>query len=133
MAGRGQPHPDAPRERSPFGEWFVLPQPVAGFTTAVFHGGWGKVAAAASAQHDDRSLRLATARQPRYLRRLSPARSNAVEVLLADETLVYDIVEQMTDPDEAIAERAAIDRPVVAGRPDGRPPASTRRPCAASV
>ena len=114
--------PDPPRSQSPFGEWFVLPQPVAGFTTAVVHGGWGKVSAAASAQYAiDRFA-------PGLLVNLGTCGgfAGAVErgeVLLADATAVYDIVEQMTDPDEAIAERAAtIDLSWLDG-PDGRPPA----------
>ena len=31
---------DAPRRRSPFGDWFALPEPVAGLVIAVVHGGW---------------------------------------------------------------------------------------------
>ncbi len=115
-------HPDAPREHSPFGEWFVPAQPVAGFTTALFQGGWGKVSAAASAQHViDRFA-------PGLIVNLGTCGGFAGEVergdvLLAEATLVYDIVEQMTDPDEAIAERAAtVDLSWLDG-PDGRPPA----------
>ena len=95
-------HPNTPRKRSPFGEWYALPEPIAGFTTALFYGGWGKVSAAASAQHViDRFA-------PELLVNLGTCGGFAGEVergevLLAGETLVYDIVEQMTDPDEAIA------------------------------
>ncbi len=98
--------PDAPRRRSPFGDWFVLSEPPAGLTTAVVHGGWGKIAAAASAQYAiDRFA-------PELLVNLGTCGGFAGDVglgdvLLADETLVYDIVEQMTDADEAIAERVA--------------------------
>jgi adenosylhomocysteine nucleosidase len=94
--------PGAPRQRSPFGDWFALPEPVAGLATAVVHGGWGKIAAAASAQFViDRFT-------PQLLVNLGTCGGFAGdvergEVLLADETLVYDIIEQMTDPDEAIA------------------------------
>ena len=44
-------YPGALRRRSPFGGWFVTPEPVVGLATAVVHGGWGKIAAAASAQY----------------------------------------------------------------------------------
>ncbi len=95
-------YPGQPRRRSPFGEWFTLPGDPAGLVTAVVYGGWGKIAAAASAQYViDRFA-------PQVLVNLGTCGGLAGEVdrgdvLLADETLVYDIVEQMTDPDEAIA------------------------------
>jgi adenosylhomocysteine nucleosidase len=94
--------PEPTRRSSPFGEWFVMPEPVAGFATAVVYGGWGKIAAAASVQYViDRFA-------PELLVNLGTCGGLVGEVdrgdvLLADETLVYDIVEQMTDPDEAIA------------------------------
>ena len=94
--------PDQPRLRSPFGEWFALPGDPAGLATAVVYGGWGKIAAAASAQYViDRFA-------PQLLVNLGTCGGLAGEVergdvVLADETLVYDIVEQMTDPGEAIA------------------------------
>jgi len=95
-------YPGQPRRRSPFGEWFTLPGDPAGLVTALVYGGWGKIAAAASAQYViDRFA-------PQLLVNLGTCGGLAGqvgrgEVLLADETLVYDIVEQMTDPDEAIA------------------------------
>ena len=95
-------YPGRSRRRSPFGAWFTLPGDPAGLVTVVFYGGWGKIAAAASAQHViDRFA-------PQLLVNLGTCGGLAGqvgrgEVLLADETLVYDIVEQMTDPDEAIA------------------------------
>jgi adenosylhomocysteine nucleosidase len=105
----GELQPAARRLRSPFGEWFVMPEPVAGFETAVVHGGWGKIAAAASAQFAiDRFA-------PELLVNLGTCGGFAGDVergdvLLVDETLVYDIVEQMTDADEAIADfTTAID------------------------
>jgi len=118
---------DAPRRRSPFGDWFALPEPVAGLATAVVHGGWGKIAAAASAQYAiDRFA-------PQLLVNLGTCGGFAGEVergevLLVGETLVYDIVEQMTDADEAIAERATtIDLSWLEG-PDGSPPAAYPSP-----
>jgi adenosylhomocysteine nucleosidase len=91
-----------PRHASPLGEWFALPEAAAGPGVVVFHGGWGKIAAAASTQYAiDRFA-------PELLVNLGTCGGLAGdvergEVLLADETLVYDIVERMTDPDEAIA------------------------------
>jgi adenosylhomocysteine nucleosidase len=94
--------PEPARRRSPFGEWFLMPEPPAGLATAVVYGGWGKIAGAAAAQY------VIDAFAPELLVNLGTCGglSGHVargEVLLADETLVYDIVEQMTDPDEAIA------------------------------
>ncbi len=94
--------PESARRRSPFGAWFVLPAAAAGPGVVVLHGGWGKIAAAASTQFAiDRFA-------PELLVNLGTCGGLAGdvergEVLLADETLVYDIVERMTDPDEAIA------------------------------
>ena len=94
--------PAPARRSSPFGEWFVLPDEAAGPGVVVLHGGWGKIAAAAATQYAiDRFA-------PELLVNLGTCGGLAGdvergEVLLADETLVYDIVERMTDPDEAIA------------------------------
>jgi adenosylhomocysteine nucleosidase len=113
--------PDVPRRRSPFGDWFVMPAPVSGLTTAVIHGGWGKIAAAASAQYViDRFA-------PPLLVNLGTCGGFAGdvargEVLLADRTLVYDIVEQMTDADEAIADRATTIDLSWLGASGGNPP-----------
>ncbi len=94
----------ADRGRTPFGDWLTLPDPqAAGYQTALVYGGWGKIAAAASAQHViDRFA-------PELLVNLGTCGGftgdvERGDVLLAEETLVYDIVEQMTDPDEAIAD-----------------------------
>jgi adenosylhomocysteine nucleosidase len=65
------------------------------------HGGWGKVAAAASAQYAiDRW-------HPRVLVNLGTCGGFAgavkpFDVVLADRTVIYDIVERMGDPKEAI-------------------------------
>jgi adenosylhomocysteine nucleosidase len=73
------------------------------------HGGWGKVAAAASAQYAiDRW-------HPRVLVNLGTCGGFAgavkpFDVVLADRTVIYDIVERMGDPKEAIdAYATAID------------------------
>jgi len=105
------------RERTPFGEWFVLAQPVAGHRVAIMYGGWGKISAAASAQYAIDRFR------PELLVNLGTCGGFAGEVergevLLAAETVVYDIVEQMTDPDEAVAELSTtIDLSWLAGDP----------------
>jgi len=81
---------------SPYGEYFDLE------TATFFHGGWGKISAAATAQYvidhwkPDLLVNLGTCggfagRIPRGT------------ILLVERTIVYDIVEQMSDADEAIA------------------------------
>jgi adenosylhomocysteine nucleosidase len=70
--------------------------------TIFLHGGWGKIAAAASAQYAiDRW-------QPGLLVNLGTCGGFAGqvdrgEIILAEKTLVYDIIEQMGDPNQAIA------------------------------
>ncbi|MBN1149395.1 MAG: hypothetical protein JXA78_19190 [Anaerolineales bacterium] len=108
------PGPDS--QPSPYGEWFQasLPSPTDSRTdsytqnttrirpTIFLHGGWGKIAAAASAQYAiDRW-------QPDLLINLGTCGGfegsiERGEVILAETTLVYDILEQMGDPDQAIA------------------------------
>src|SRR5215212_11076233 len=94
---------------SPLGEWFavrVLPDPDIE-PVVFFHGGWGKIAAAASAQfvigrwHPDLLVNLGTCGG--FAGLIEPG-----EIVLADRTVVYDILEQMGDPDEAIAHYATI-------------------------
>lgn len=91
--------PDAQRRRSPFGEWFTAKRPT---PVVFFQGGWGKISAAASAQFAiDRW-------QPRLLVNLGTCggfrgKIEPGEILLAERTVVYDIVERMTDPAAAIA------------------------------
>jgi adenosylhomocysteine nucleosidase len=96
--------PQAGLQSSPFGQWFVLELDVAGRSKTVvfFHGGWGKIAAAASAQY--------------VLDRWSPALlvnlgtcggfQDEIEkgtIVLAERTIVYDLIEQMTSQAAAIA------------------------------
>jgi adenosylhomocysteine nucleosidase len=65
------------------------------------HGGWGKIAAAASTQfvigkfHPDLLINLGTCGG-------IDRRSQLEEIVLVTKTVVYDIVEQMEDPVEAI-------------------------------
>lgn len=95
---------DASYQNSPFGEWCCVGIPVGEVTHAVvfLHGGWGKIAAAASTQY------VIDRWKPRLLVNLGTCGGieGAAErgtVILVDRTVVYDIVEQMFDPEEAIA------------------------------
>jgi adenosylhomocysteine nucleosidase len=85
--------PTADYHPSPFGEWFVQsgPKPV-----IFFQGGWGKISAAASAQY------VIDRWQPDLLVNLGTCGGfegevERGEVILADQTAVYDIIEQMDD------------------------------------
>lgn len=86
-------------ERSPFGEFFYII--IEGIRCAFLQGGWGKVSAAASTQFAiDRW-------HPRLLINLGTCGGfeghiNVGEVVLADETMIYDIHERMGDPQEAL-------------------------------
>jgi adenosylhomocysteine nucleosidase len=84
---------------SPFGEWFI--HPVGGEQVIFFLGGWGKVAAAATTQyvidrwHPALLINLGTCGGFESLVKKG-------DILLVNETLVYDMVEQMGDPDAAV-------------------------------
>ncbi len=86
-------------EWTPFGEAFVLTQN--GEQVTFFHGGWGKVNAAASTQY------IIDTHSPELVLNLGTCGGFAGEVsvgdiILAEKTLVYDIYERMGDPDAAI-------------------------------
>jgi len=92
--------PDVHIQTSPLGEWFTtnLNQ----WELIFFHGGWGKIAAAASAQY------VIDLWQPALLVNLGTCGGFEGEIergaiLVVEKTLVYDIVEQMGDLDEHIA------------------------------
>src|SRR5512133_2555837 len=92
-------YPGAAYEQTPFGDSFEIA--LAGQRVIFFHGGWGKIAAAASTQYALSQWR------PRLLVNLGTCGGFAGqiqrgEVLLVERTLVYDIIEQMGDPEEAI-------------------------------
>ncbi len=96
--------PEPPDQQSPLGEWFVRSLPVGGQLESVvfFHGGWGKIAAAASTQY------VIDRWHPRLLVNIGTCGgfAGAVEkgtVLLVERALVYDIIEQMGDYDTHIA------------------------------
>lgn len=93
--------PDFPMNQSPFGEWFPYASNIGTGTLniVVFHGGWGKIAAAASTQYAIDMWR------PQVLINIGTCggfegKVNRGEVLLVEKTIVYDIVERMGDPDE---------------------------------
>ena len=88
---------------SPYGEWCLAQVDVAGHTEPVvfFHEGWGKIAAAAATQY------VIDRWQPELIVNLGTCGGfdGAIErevVVLAERTLVYDIIEQMGDPEAAL-------------------------------
>jgi adenosylhomocysteine nucleosidase len=91
--------PEPKIEESPFGERFdaIMDQ----WTLTFFHGGWGKVSAAASTQyvvdqyHPDLIVNIGTCGG-------FQDRIELGTIILVDRTIIYDIVEQMTDSEEAI-------------------------------
>ncbi len=98
--------PKVKMQSSPMGDWFDTTvgedegQP--GRPVIFFHGGWGKIAAAASTQY------VIDRWAPQLLVNLGTCGGFEGEIgrgtiLLVDRTVVYDIVEQMGDYDEHIA------------------------------
>jgi adenosylhomocysteine nucleosidase len=99
--------PNVTRQASPLGEWFCVDLAVGESTepVAFFHGGWGKIAAAASMQY------VIDRWSPGLLVNLGTCGGFEGEVergtiLLVERTLVYDILDQMVDPGEAMAHYA---------------------------
>jgi adenosylhomocysteine nucleosidase len=99
-------------QKSPFGEWFTRPAASAHSSPVTFfHGGWGKVSAAATTQyvidhfHPDLLVNLGTCGG-------FEGRIQAGALILVEKTLIYDILEQMSDPDEALeAYSTSLDLP----------------------
>jgi adenosylhomocysteine nucleosidase len=93
-------YPAAQIQTSQLGEWLVaenLSTPV-----IFFHGGWGKISAAATAQYVIEHF------QPHMLINLGTCGGfegciKTGTVILVEKTIVYDIFEQMSDADDAIA------------------------------
>lgn len=88
---------------SPYGEWCIAEIGVAGRAEPVvfFHEGWGKIAAAAGTQY------VIDRWQPELIVNLGTCGGfeGAIAreaVVLAERTLVYDIIEQMGDPAAAL-------------------------------
>lgn len=96
-------YPDAPYQPTPWGETFE--HSIDGERVVFLHGGWGKVAAAGSAQYAiDRW-------HPRTLVNLGTCGgfAGAIEkhaIVLVDRTVIYDIKEAMGDSAEAIRDYA---------------------------
>ena len=95
--------PDTPQP-SPFGEWLAVTLDVARRPMPVIflHGGWGKIAAAASTQYaidrwtPDLVVNLGTCGG-------FAGQIEKGEIILAERTIVYDIIERMGDAAAAIA------------------------------
>jgi adenosylhomocysteine nucleosidase len=90
-------------DHSPFGEWFLNDIHLGDHIEPVlfFHGGWGKVAAAASTQF------IIDRWSPTMIINLGTCGGfeGKVEkgtIILANRTVIYDIIEQMGDQDEHI-------------------------------
>lgn len=96
-------YPDVRPRPSPMGQWFVIELNVAGYLRPVlfFHGGWGKIAAAASTQY------VIDRWSPGLVVNLGTCGGfeGAVEkgtIILVERTVVYDIIEQMGDFEDHI-------------------------------
>ena len=92
-------YPHLEIQNSPYGEFAehtLDARPV-----ILFHGGWGKISAAASTQY------VIDRFQPELIVNLGTCGGfeGSIErgtIILVEKTIVYDIIEQMSDPDEAI-------------------------------
>jgi len=96
---------DVELHTSPFGQWFVVDLNVGERNEQIlfFHGGWGKIAAAASTQY------VIDQWSPELLINLGTCGGFEGEIekgtiILVERTIVYDIINQMGDC------KAAIDR-----------------------
>lgn len=92
-------YPNLDFQHSPFGEFADIQ--LSTFDLTLFHGGWGKISAAATTQYAIDHF------QPDLLINLGTCggfagRIATGTVILVERTIVYDIIEQMTDSDEAI-------------------------------
>jgi adenosylhomocysteine nucleosidase len=95
--------PDAEVHDGPLGEYFETA--IQGRRLTFVHGGWGRVSASATAQFVIDRL------QPGLLVNLGTCggfqgRIQRGTIILVERTVIYDIVEQMTDADQAIAHYA---------------------------
>jgi len=98
----GELIPDVDIQESPLGECFTLSDSLYPYPIIFFHGGWGKIAAAASTQYvidrwgPDLLINLGTCGG-------FAGEIEQGEIILVERTVVYDIIEQMGDFDEHIA------------------------------
>lgn len=92
-------YPNLEIQQSPFGEFAHLALDASRLT--LFHGGWGKISAAATTQYaldhfkPDLLVNLGTCGG-------FAGRIQTGTIILVERTLVYDIIEQMGDGDEAL-------------------------------
>jgi adenosylhomocysteine nucleosidase len=99
-----QLYPNEYYEKSPYGEYFykeMVYKDGKKETVLFFHGGWGKVSAAGSAQY------VIDTFSPQYLINLGTCggfagKINRFDVILVDKAIIYDIIEAMGDSKEAI-------------------------------
>jgi len=92
-------YPGVAQQATPYGNCFE--RSANGHTLIFFHQGWGKIAAAGATQYAiDRWSPLALVNLGTCGGFVGAVARG--EILLAQETLVYDIIEQMGDPDEAL-------------------------------
>ena len=92
-------YPNLEIQHSPYGEYADLTFNLRLVT--LFHGGWGKISAAATAQY------VVDHFQPELIVNLGTCGGfeGCIErgtIMLVEKTIVYDIIEQMSDSDEAI-------------------------------
>jgi adenosylhomocysteine nucleosidase len=97
--------PGDPLEISPYGEWVFheFATKAGPRRVVLIHGGWGKIAAAGSAQY------IIDRWKPELIVNIGSCggfrgAAEKGDVVLVDKTVVYDIVEQMGDAAEAIAD-----------------------------
>ena len=88
--------PHIKTQELPYGEWFETV--LEGYACIFTHGGWGKIAAAGSTQYAINRW------QPELLVNLGTCggfegQIDRNEILLVEKTIVYDIIEQMGDPE----------------------------------
>ncbi len=100
------PHlPEGASGVTPYGPWRADADPVGSAGIVFTHTGWGKIAAAAAAQHAiDRW-------KPRLVINIGTCGGFAGvvergEIVMAERTVVYDIIELMGDREEALAHYA---------------------------
>lgn len=96
-------YPNVELQSSPLGEWFVMDIQTEDHNepTVFFHGGWGKIAAAASAQY------VVDRWSPKLLVNLGTCGGfegniEKEAIILVERTVVYDIINQMGSYEGAI-------------------------------
>jgi len=116
-------YPNLEIQHSPYGEFAETTLNVKRLT--LFHGGWGKISAAATAQyaidhfHPDLLINLGTCGG-------FAGRIETGTVILVERTLVYDIIEQMSDSAVAIEHYATDIDLSWLDRAEHRPPSAVR-------